>query len=191
MTRMAATYPMRTARLLLRPLQASDVDVIVAYRNDPVVAEFQDWDLPVPRERVVRQTEEQSGWTDIVPGEARQIGMDLDGELIGDLYAEIDAHGGVAEIGFTLRTEYQGQGFAQEAASAVVADLIETHGCHRIIGQLSPKNVRSARLLERLGMHVETLAPRSFWCRGEWDDNLVYAMSDDDWRSSRTCSQVH
>lgn len=157
----------------------------MAYRNDPDVAALQDWDLPVTRERIERHVAAQSGWTDIVPGEPRQIGIERDGELLGDLYVGLDEHGGVAEIGFTLRTEHQGQGYAYEAASAVVADLIERLGCHRIVGQLSPKNVRSARLLERLGMHVESLAPKSYWCRGAWDDNLVYAMSDDDWRASR------
>lgn len=178
-------YPRSTERLVLRPLRTDDIDVILAYRNDPVVAEYQDWDLPVTRERVERHVEAQSNWIDIVPGEPRQIGIEREGELIGDLYVDLDEHGGVAEIGFTLRADHQGKGYAFEAASAVVSDLVERLGCHRIYGQLSPKNVRSARLLEKLGMHVESLAPRSYWCRGAWDDNLVYAMSDADWRANR------
>lgn len=183
---MANPYPRKTDRLVLRPLRTDDVDVILSYRNDPVVAEFQDWDLPVTRERVERHVEAQSNWIDIVPGEPRQIGIEREGELIGDLYVDLDEHGGVAEIGFTLRADHQGKGYAFEAASAVVSDLVERLGCHRIYGQLSPKNVRSARLLEKLGMHVESLAPRSYWCRGAWDDNLVYAMSDAGWRAHHT-----
>ncbi|MCC2593791.1 GNAT family N-acetyltransferase [Tessaracoccus sp. OS52] len=182
---MSAAYPRKTQRLTLRPLRKEDIDVILAYRNDPAVAQYQDWDLPVTRERVGRNVEAHPGWSDIVPGEPRQIGIDLDGELIGDLYVGLDEHGGVAEIGFTLRVEYQGYGYAFEAAAAVVGDLIDRLGCHRIFGQLSPENERSARLLEKLGMHVETLAPKSYWCRGAWDDNLVYAMSDADWRARR------
>lgn len=182
---MVPAYPRRTERLLLRPLEEGDVDTVVVYRNDPVVAEFQDWDLPVTRDRVLRQVRAHAGWTDIVPGEPRQIGIEHDGELVGDLYVGLDEHGGVAEIGFTLRAEHQGKGHAFEAASAVVADLIERLGCHRIFAQLSPENARSARLLEKLGMHVESLAPKSYWCRGAWDDNLVYAMSDAEWRAHR------
>lgn len=180
---MTAAYPRRTERLVLRPLHEGDIDVIVAYRNDPAVAALQDWDLPVSREQVQRHVETQSAWTDITSGAPRQIGIERDGELVGDLYVGLDEHGGVAEIGFTLRADQQGKGYAFEAASAVVADLVERHGCHRIYGQLSPENVRSARLLEKLGMHVESLAPKSYWCRGAWDDNLVYAMSDGDWRA--------
>lgn len=180
---MSSAYPLRTERLILRPLREEDIDVVFAYRNDPDVAALQDWELPVSRERVERHVADQADWVDVVPGKPRQIGIELEGELIGDLYVRLDEHGGVAEIGFTLRTAYQGKGYAYEAASAVVADLIERLGCHRIYGQLSPENVRSARLLERLGMHVESLAPKSYWCRGAWDDNLVYAMSDDQWRT--------
>ncbi len=167
----------------MRPLREQDIDVIVAYRNDPAVVALQDWDLPVSREMAEQHVAAQTGWVDILPGEPRQIGIERDGELIGDLYVKLDEHGGVAEIGFTLRTEFQGKGYAYEAASAVVADLIERLGCHRIYGQLSPENVRSAKLLQRLGMHVESLAPKSYWCRGAWDDNLVYAMTDTEWRT--------
>lgn len=182
---MRPAYPRRTERLILRPLRDDDVDVILAYRNDPEVSALQDWDLPVTRDHVERHVAAQSDWSDLLPGEPRQIGIELDGELIGDLYVAIDEHGGVAEIGFTLRTDHQGKGYAYEAASAVVADLIERLGCHRVFGQLSPKNTRSARLLERLGMHVESFAPKSFWWRGAWDDNLVYAMSDADFRAAQ------
>lgn len=182
---MTAAYPLHTERLVLRPLVPEDVDVIVAYRNDPAVAVYQDWSLPVPRERVEQQIAAAAGWTDLAPGQPRNIGIEAGGELVGDLYAGIDENGGVAEIGFTLRTEHQGKGYAFEAASALVADLIERLGCHRVFAQLSPENARSARLLEKLGMHVESLAPASYWCRGAWDDNLVYAMSADEWRHRR------
>ena len=185
---MRSPYPRHTERLTLRPLCEDDIDVIVAYRNDPEVAALQDWDLPVTREQVERHVAAQSGWTDILPGEPSQIGIEYRGELIGDLYVGLDEHGGVAEIGFTLRSDCQGKGFAYEAAATVVEDLIERLGCHRIFGQLSPENARSVKLLQRLGMHVESLAPKSYWCRGAWDDNLVYAMSDEQWRASRPTS---
>lgn len=177
---MSSAYPLRTERLLLRPLREDDIDIVVGYRNDPAVAALQDWDLPVSRERVAEQVART--WSDIEPGQSRQIGVERDGELIGDLYVGLDEHGGIAEIGFTLRTEYQGRGYAVEAARAVVKDLIERLGCHRIFAQLSPQNDASKRVLERLGMTLESLAPKSFWWRGRWDDNMVYAMSASSWR---------
>ena len=152
---MSPAYPMRTERLVLRPLLDSDIDVILAYQNDPSVSALQGWDLPVTRERVERHVAQQSSWSDIVPGEPRQIGIELQGELVGDIYVRLDEHGGVAEIGFTLRTEHQRKGYAFEAASAVVADLIERLGCHRILGQLSPR----------------TCGRQGFWRRWECTSN--------------------
>jgi aminoglycoside 6'-N-acetyltransferase len=34
-----------TERLMLRPFQAGDLSAFVAYRQDPVVARYQSWDL--------------------------------------------------------------------------------------------------------------------------------------------------
>lgn len=181
-------YPLHTERLVLRPLREEDIDVVVAYRNDPAVSALQDWDLPVTRERVERQVREQSDWDDVVPGQPRQIGIEHDGKLVGDLYVGMDEHGGVVEIGFTLTTANQGKGFATEAAGAVIDDLIARHNVHRIFAQLSPDNQASVRVLERLGMHRESLAPKSYWWRGQWDDNLIYAMSAED-RAQRSARQ--
>lgn len=190
---MSPAYPLRTERLVLRPFRAGDVDTILAYRNDPQVSALQDWDLPVTRESVERQVART--WEDLAPGDSRNIGIEVDGELVGDLYVGLDEHSsppdhGVAEIGFTLRTEHQGKGYASEAAAAVVADLIGRLGVHRVAAQLSPENTASMRVLERLGMMRESLAPKSFWWRGQWDDNLVYAMSADQWRAAQDRSRA-
>lgn len=176
------TYSLRTERLTLRFVDASDVDTIAAYRNDPEVAALQDWDLPYPVERAVALAAAHEGRTDIERGSSNQIAIVRDGVLLGDLYVSLHEQGGVAEIGFTLARQHQGQGHAYEAAHAVIADLIGRLGVHRVVAQLSPLNEPSVRLLERLGFTVESLAPRSYWWRGQWDDNLIYALSDERWR---------
>lgn len=179
-------YPLRTERLVVRMLTASDVETLTAYRNHPQVAALQDWELPYPRERAERLVADHDGRGDVEPGTGTQLGIDLDGRLIGDLYVGLDEHCGVAEIGFTLTPDHQGKGYALEAAAAVVDDLVDRLGVHRVVAQLSPQNLASARLLERLGLTVEYLAERSFWWRGAWDDNLNYSMTAQDrlhWRT--------
>lgn len=181
----ATPYPLRTERLLVRMLRAEDIDILSAYRNDPEVNALQDWDLPYPRERAERLVAALADREDVVPGKGTQLAIDLGGELIGDIFVEVDEQGGIAEIGFTLRRTHQGKGYAGEAVSAVVDDLVDRVGVHRIIAQLSPENDASARLLERLGMTFESLTRRSFWWRGTWDDNLLYSMSAEErlsWR---------
>ena len=179
-------YPLVTDRLTLRFPVEADVPVLTAYRNDPRVAALQDWDLPYPEENAHALVEAHAGRTDLEPGRAAQVMIERDGELVGDLYVGLDEHGGVAEIGFSLVPEAQGKGIAHEAAAAVVDDLVDRLGVHRVYAQLSKDNAASVRLLERLGMRFETLAPASYWWRGAWDDNLVYAMTGDErrvWRA--------
>jgi len=178
-------YPLSTGRLTLRFFGEEDIGTLVAYRNDPRVAELQDWDLPYVRERAEALVAAHSGRADIVPGEGTQLAIEHLGELIGDVFVGLAEHGGVAEIGFTVIPAHQGNGYALEAASAVVADLVERLGVHRVFAQLSTQNRASARVLEQLGMVFESLAPRSYWWRGTWDDNLVYALSDESWRAWR------
>lgn len=178
-------YPLRTPRLTLRMPREEDVGPLTAYRNDPQVAALQDWDLPYPLEQARALVAAHAGRTDVEPGRATQVCIEHEGRLVGDLYVGIEEPGGVAELGFTLVPSAQGRGLGLEAATAVVDDLVDRLGVHRVFAQLSKDNDASARLLERLGMSVETFAPRSYWWRGTWDDNLVYAMSDEDRRAWR------
>ena len=179
------TYPLHTDRLTVRMLREEDIDVLTAYRNDPQVSALQDWDLPYPRERAQDLVAAHADRTDVIPGKSNQLAIDCDGELIGDIYVELDEHAGIAEVGFTLSAAHQGKGYAVEAVSAVIDDLVDRMGVHRLVAQLSPENGASARLLERLGMSFESLSRRSFWWRGTWDDNLLYAMSAQERRAWR------
>lgn len=178
-------YPLQTERLLLRMLRVEDIDTLTAYRNDARVNALQDWDLPYPRERAECLVATLADRDDVAPGKGTQLAIDLDGELIGDIYVGLDEQGGIADLGYTLTTPHQGKGYALEAVSAVVDDLIERVGVHRLVAELSPDNSPSARLLERLGMTFESLTRCSFWWRGTWDDNLHYSMSAQERRAWR------
>ncbi|MGC5614700.1 GNAT family N-acetyltransferase [Georgenia sp. Z1491] len=178
-------YPLTTDRLTVRMVNGEDVDVLTEYRNDPAVNALQDWDLPYPRERAERLAAAHADRDDVVPGTGTQLAVEADGRLVGDLYVGLDDHSGIAEIGFTLAAAHQGQGYALEAASAVVDDLVDRLGVHRVVAELSPDNRASARLLERLGMTFELLAEKSYRWRGTWDDNLRYAMTADERRAWR------
>lgn len=178
-------YPLTTDRLTIRFPRESDIDTLTAYRNDPQVAALQDWDLPYPRERAERLVAVQSTRTDLVPGAGHQLAIEHEGELIGDIYLGLDEHCGTADIGYTFAAAHHGQGYAVEAVAAIVDDVIDRLGVHRVVAHLSPENGASARLLERLGMTFEYVAEKSYWWRGAWDDNLHYAMSADQRRTWR------
>jgi RimJ/RimL family protein N-acetyltransferase len=81
-------------------------------------------------------------------------------ELLGDIGLCLHANGD-AELGFTLRQEAQGQGFATEALQGLVQQLLRLPAVARIVGVTDARNRASVRVLERLGMtlvsrHVTT-----------------------------------
>jgi ribosomal-protein-alanine N-acetyltransferase len=72
------------------------------------------------------------------------------GELIGYVQATVYANGR-AGIAYILSSEYWGRGFARRAVEAMIEKLDEEHHVDRLIAVLKRENVRSVRLLERLG----------------------------------------
>lgn len=178
-------FPMRTQRLTLRFVREDDVETLTAYRNDPAVAALQTWELPYPESRARALVARHEGLTDFAPGGHHQVAIELDGQLVGDVYVGIHDQGGVADIGFSLTPSAQGRGIAHEAVDTLIAHLVERHGIHRIIAELSKDNLASQRLLERLGMTFEAFTQESFWWRGVWDDNLYYSMTARQWRDWR------
>lgn len=182
---MRSPYPRRTDRLLLRIMRTGDAEAFAAYRNDPEIARHQLWELPYPVERAREALAAQEEREDLPRGEWTQIAVECDGVLVGDVCTHLDELGGVAEIGFTLAAPYHGRGYATEAATALVEDLVERVGVVRVLGELDPVNVASQRVLENIGLVHEATTRRSFWWRGEWTDNMSYAATAEEWRAWR------
>jgi RimJ/RimL family protein N-acetyltransferase len=59
------------------------------------------------------------------------------------------------EIGWALRREFWGRGYATEAALAVLGDAFDQRGAPRLISLIHPENERSAAVALRLGMSEE------------------------------------
>ena len=99
------------------------------------------------------------------------------GVPVGDVILWLtDRERGVAEIGWALDPRHAGQGFAREAAAALLDLGFETSGLHRVVAQMDARNTASARLAETLGMRREAHHRQDLWSKGEWTDTLVYAM---------------
>ena len=165
--------PILTPRLQLRAMRLADGETVAAYRSDPAVAHFQDWPMPYDSAGLLERLAAAEGLgPDLTAG--TNLVIEVDGQLVGDVYVRLD--GGVAEIGYTLRPEHRGRGYATEAAAALVDHLIEDHGVHRITAGLDPENVASMRILEAIGMRKEAVAREAYLVRGKWVDDLRYSM---------------
>lgn len=174
--------PLRTDRLLLRPMRSSDAEPLAVRRNDPEVARYQGWTIPYPRERADALIAEvtaldgpdEAGWS-------LTIADADDTTVLGDLYVGLSAGGRTAEIGYTLARDAWGAGFAVEAATELVRYLFDDVGVTRIEAKLHPDNPASAMVVERIGMRFEGRLRSSFWLGDECSDDVVYGMTRDDW----------
>jgi len=181
-------YPVRTERLLLRPLTGDDVDALLAYRSLPDVCRYVPFE-PMTRDVVVQRLATQwanTGLTD--EGQALTLGVEVaaTGRLIGDvvLFWRSRVHRG-GEIGYVVHPDAAGQGYATEAARALLSLGFDQLGLHRIVARVDERNESSARLARRLGMRQEARLVRSELFKGEWSTELDFAMLADEWAAYR------
>lgn len=167
----------RTERLVLRAFMRDDLDGYVAYRSDPETLRWLGTRVPPTLDATAA---EFARWSDIggpTEGEWYWYAIEHDGRVVGDIGCEIRTGGGIAEIGYALRPEGRGHGYASEAAAAVVDDLVAEHAIQRIEAHLATDNVASMRVLEAIGMTCEVIARSAYCFDGEWVDSMSYAMT--------------
>jgi RimJ/RimL family protein N-acetyltransferase len=177
-------YPLKTARLTLRPCVIGDLDALYDIQSRPEVTRYL---LYGARDRgQVRKVLEDRIQADFLERDALDLAVVLPetGVLIGDvvLFLRSQEHR-QGEIGYVFHPDYGGRGYATEAARALLGLGFEHYGLHRIVGRLDARNTASARVLERLGMRREAHFVRNEIVKGEWTDEVVYAMLEDEWRS--------
>lgn len=182
--RLTTLLPHRTDRLVLRRMDDADAPVLAAYRDDPDVARWQAWPLPFGLDDARLVIARQAHLVGPTPGEWYQVAVEHDGRMVGDLAVGLDGAGGVATLGYSLAREHQGHGFATEALAGLV-DALADAGVHRFVASADPANTSSLRVLERVGFRFECRAPAAVLVRGEWADDVRYAMSADERRAWR------
>lgn len=177
--------PIETERLRLRKCEDRDLGDILAFTRaaDFWLARNTNW--PATEDGVRKYWEAQ---LDVDPGTDPKWF-----DLVIELKAEHKAIGSVglgfvksgelrqATVGWLLARKHQGQGLATEAARALVTAGFRELGLHRISARTCQDNVRSWRLMERLGMRREAHFRESHEVKGKWRDEFVYAVLADEW----------
>ncbi len=151
---MTAMREIETDRLLLRRWRDSDREPFACMNRDPRVMEF----FPAPL-----TPDESNALVDRIEDHFAQHGFGLwaaelcaSGQFIGFVGLAIPrfdaAFTPCVEIGWRLAPEYWGRGLATEGARAVVRDAFNVLGLEQIVSFTTPGNVRSRRVMEKLGM---------------------------------------
>ncbi len=147
-------YPIKTSRLRIEPLSEEDSAEFATYRSDPGIARYQSWDSPYSQAKALELIESQAGMNLPAKGEWLQLGVYLieTGELIGDLALHaLEETEPSFELGYTISKRFQGQGFAKEAAAALIEYLILQVDAKQFIATPDRRNLPSIKLLQSLG----------------------------------------
>lgn len=179
------TYPIKTARLVLRPFCKDDLSALHAFQSRPEVTRYLEWEPRSRTDTAKALAEKIEHSTLSEPGESVSIAVELvdTGELIGDLSLYwASAEHGSGEISFIFHPKHYGKGYAAEATTELLRMGFEELGLHRIFGRCDGRNIASASLMEGLGMRREAHLRENELVKGEWTDKLVYAILVTEWR---------
>jgi [ribosomal protein S5]-alanine N-acetyltransferase len=167
-----------TERLLVRAMRSSDFKDLYEYLSDPETYVFEPGE-PIDLETAKRLCVERSEGDDFLA-----VGLKESGKMIGHLYfkqegpLEFDEW----ELGYIFNKAYRRQGYASEAARAVVERALSDGVAHRVVAYCDPQNPASWRLLERIGMRREAHRRENAFFRRDaagrpiWHDSYQYAM---------------
>ena len=89
---------------------------------------------------------------------------------------------GTAEWGFALGSPFWGTGVFQEGAELVMEFAFETIGVHRLEARAALRNSRGNGALKKIGAKQEGILRKSFLRNGEYLDQALWTVLDEDWR---------
>jgi RimJ/RimL family protein N-acetyltransferase len=167
---------LRTERLVLREFVTDDWPAMLAYESDPLYLRYYEWTEAAPEvtqafvQRFVNNQQQ-------LPRTKFQLAITLNGQLIGNCGIrkdEPDAR--QADMGYELAPTHWGNGYATEAAQAIVAFGFRELHVHRIWAECVPENKGSRRVLEKLGMKQEGHLRETQYYKGRWWDTLIYGL---------------
>ncbi len=163
---------LRTARLLLRPLQAGDAPGLLGIYGQPQVTRHYEFDTLVDTAQAQRLLEffvqHHDRFALIDPQRHDMIGT------CGLFSWERTSN--MASLGYDLRHEYWGRGLMREAATAVLAYGFAHKQLNRVNALVALDNERSAGVLRALGFrHEAVLREFAFW-KGAYHDMHMFAL---------------
>lgn len=144
--------PKDTPRLRFREMTPEDIDLMAGLLGDPEVMTY----YPAPKTR-----EEAAKWIAWNQGNYAQHGYGLwivethDGEFLGDCgltWQKINGESTELEVGYHVRSDRQGAGYATEAAAACRDFARDALKSPRLVAIIHPENTASRRVAEKLGM---------------------------------------
>jgi ribosomal-protein-alanine N-acetyltransferase len=178
---------LRTERLILREFVPEDWRAVYAYQNDPRYLEFYEWEhrtesdakafvqMMIDQQCETPRTKFQ--WALVLASNHKLIGN------AGIRKRSLKTY--QADMGYEIDPREWHNGYATEAARAILKFGFEQLHLHRIWAQAIAANVNSIRVLEKLGMRQEGRLRENEFFKGRFWDTVIYGILEDEWRWKR------
>jgi len=179
---MVKPIELHTERLLLRPFLLTDVDDVLGYASNEEWGRY----LPVPQPYTRRHAEEFvaraiEDWQGAIPTFATV----LNGRVVGGINLRVDSDNLLGELGYSLAREYWGHGLTPEAARVVIDWGFRVFDLAKVYARADARNVRSWRVMEKLGMQREALLRAHRLEQGERTDEVWYGLLRGEWEAGK------
>ena len=159
-------------RLSLRTVEPEDREFLQDHWNAPALRHWFAKADPVDRERLSDFLETE-GAVHFLPCR--------DGEPLGFVWLfRIDDIAGRGEIGYWIRPEEQGRGYATEAAELGLGYAFDERGLHKVVARVFEGNTPSRRVLEKLGFEEEGRLRDHYYVDGEYVDAHLFGLLADE-----------
>ncbi|MBK8518152.1 MAG: GNAT family N-acetyltransferase [Saprospiraceae bacterium] len=177
----------KTTRLDIRHLRASDLQDFHLYRSNSEVTKYQGFDV-MTMEQAEEFIKENSTKFFGKAGEWVQYGIENrdTGKLIGDCAIKLDQYDTrIAEIGITISHLEQKKGYAKEVMIGILTFLFGSKDIHRVVGIVDVENTASIRLLKSTGFKQEGHFVENIFFKGKWGSEFLYAMLKREWNERK------
>ncbi len=171
-----------TPRLIIRPFRPEDAPDIKRLLDDPIIAATtaripHPYELENANQFIAEITVE----FDSGRGITCAITIRSTGELIGVVSLRIESYWERAELGYWIGVSHWSNGFATEAAAAMVEYGFRNLGLNRLYAWFFPDNPASGRVLEKIGMQREGLARQHLKKSDGFKDAVLMGLLRQEW----------
>ncbi|MFH8798007.1 GNAT family N-acetyltransferase [Streptomyces sp. NPDC017936] len=186
------TPSLRTARLRLRAFEDADANDLFALQSSAHILRY--WDSPPWTERsraekfiaACRRMEQE--------GTGTRLAVDRvsDGAFIGwCTLSSWNPDFRSASLGYCYDNAAWGQGYATEAARALLGWAFDTLDLNRVQAEVDTRNAASARVLEKLGFVREGTLREDCVVNGDVSDSWVHGLLRREWQQSSEPAPTH
>jgi ribosomal-protein-alanine N-acetyltransferase len=161
----------------LRPLTVADWPRVHEWASTAAACRFQVWGPNSPEETRAFVEAAAREWT-VNPLTRRVWAAEAEGDGvigIGELHVR-DQEEGQGGIAYAVHVDLWGRGYGEAIARAVVQIAFDEVGLHRVVATCDPRNVASARVLQKIGMTFDRRLHRTLLLRDGWPDSDVYTL---------------